>query len=169
MKKIIACSCILIFCGCASFKEDVGDYIKDAVVESVEKDVEAKLAARGISLEEIKTTLELNSGDPLKTATAVKNLTKDFVLLETNKLIKDHVAKANLASKDDLDSAGKSHFKWLFTTVSGLALTGLGALIKNARNNSGFSKRLVLLEKSTGQDLDGDGVIGEKKDDSTKV
>jgi hypothetical protein len=150
---------LLVLCGCASFKKDVGDYIKDSVVQSVEADLDKKLALRDTSIAEIQSVIAA-SGDGRLTAretiVTAKEMVKDFIVLEADKLVQDKVdkAKANLVTTDQLETHKGKFWNWLIITCGGGLLTFLGKAAHSLTVQKGFHSRLIVLEKLLGQNLE---------------
>lgn len=158
---------LLTLCGCASFKKDVGDYIKDSVVQSVEADLDKKLALRDTSIAEIQSVIAA-SGDGRLTAretiVTAKEMVKDFIVLEADKLVTDKVnqAKANLVTAEQLETHKGKFWNWLIVTCGGGLLTFLTRTMQSIKTQKGFHERLTLLEKLLGQDLPEGGDGGSK-------
>lgn len=152
---------LVMIMGCSAFKESVGDYIKESVVEYVESDLDKKLAVRDLSIAEIKSVLNIGSG-----TSPIKEITKDFLALEAEKIVTERVnrAKANLISKDQFDTKTNKFWNWMIVTFGSLLLGIIGKYIRSLSVEKGFKDRLIVLEKLLGQDLDGDGSVGNKSD-----
>ena len=60
MKKIIfsLLICIPLFTGCASFKEDIGQYVTEAVRDKIIEDMDGLLERRGLSRQEIEKVID---------------------------------------------------------------------------------------------------------------
>ena len=145
-----------MFCGCASFKKDVGDYIKYSVIQSVESDLDKKLALRDTSIAEIQSVIAA-SGDGRLTAretiVTAKEMVKDFIVLEADKLVQDKVdkAKANLVTTDQLETHKGKFWNWLIVTFGGIFVPFLGKLVHSLSVEKGFHERIGVLEKILGQ------------------
>lgn len=157
---------LTLLCGCSSFKQELGDYVRDAVTKSVETTVDKKLGERGLSINEIKTVVDTNRDGKLtgsEVYTALKDTAKDAALLEAKKLVDDKLAQlqTQMVSKDQLES--KSSQLWYYGLTSLLTLLSayLGKQIKDAKHDTARDHRIAALEKALQTDLDGDGQIGE--------
>lgn len=151
--------------GCASFKQEVGDYVKDAVIKSLDKSLDEKLSARGLSVTEIKSAVDANRDGKItgtEVYTAFKETAKDAAMIEAKKLVDDKIAQlqAQTASKGDLEHEGKSHWQNLLVGILGLLSAYLGKQINDTRNNTHRDNRIAMLEKLLQKDIDGDGEIG---------
>lgn len=159
MSRVISILFLLcMLCGCSAFKESVGDYIKDSVAQSVEADLDKKLALRDTSIAEIKSVIAV-SGDgrltPQDTLITAKEMLKDYLVLEADRLVTDKVnkAKANLVTSDQLEQHKGKFWNWLIVTFGGGLLTFLARTLQSVKTQKGFHERLALLEKLLGQDL----------------
>lgn len=157
---------LTLLCGCSSFKQELGDYVRDAVVKSVETTVDKKLADRGLSISEIKSAVDSNKDGKLaggEVLYALKDTAKDAAILEAKKLVDDKLAQ--LVSKDQLESKSSQLWYYGLTTILTLLSAYLGKQIKDAKTDTTRDHRIAMLEKALQTDLDGDGKIG---DDQTK-
>lgn len=157
-------------CGCASFKEDVGNYVKEAVVKSVETSIDQKLSARGLSVGEIKAAVDANKDGKLtgnEVYSAMKETAKDAAVIEAKKLVDDKIAQlqSQTASKSDLDHEGRSHWNNLLLTLLGLVSAYLGKQIRDTKLDTHRDNRIAILEKLFQKDLDGDGQVGDAAGD----
>lgn len=136
MRLYIGMSALILLTGCTSFKQDIGDYVKDAVVQSVEKKLDEKLGARGLSIAEITSILDTNRDGHVTKGEAIvaaKEIARDVALAEAKKLVDEEVAEA----KKDNDGKHKSIWNYFI----GLVGTGLSALIaKHMTDRSKFKK-----------------------------
>lgn len=151
--------------GCASFKQEVGDYVKEAVTKSIEKSIDEKLSQRGLSVTEIKAAVDTNKDGKVSSTevyTAFKETAKDAAMVEAKKLVDDKIAQlqAQSVTKGDLEHQGKSHWNNLLLSLLGLLSAYLGKQINDTRNNTHRDNRIAMLEKLLQRDLDGDGEIG---------
>lgn len=150
---------MMMLCGCASFKKDVGDYVKESVIQSIEADLDKKLALRDTSIADIKSVIAA-SGDGRLTARetiiTAREMVKDFVVLEADKLVSDKVnaAKANLVTADQLETHKGKFWNWLIVSCGGGLLTILGKAAHSLSVQKGFHARLSILEKLLGQNLE---------------
>lgn len=164
MKKIIL-MLFLSLTGCSSLKENVGEYVSDAVRQKITNDIDAILEKRGLSLKEIKQAADLNNDGSVnsnETILGLKEMTKDYVLLEAKNYVEKKLAEST-ASKGDLECKSKELWQW----VLGLVAAYLGKQIYSAKNDGKRDARIAILEKFTGQDLDEDGVVGTVSAKST--
>lgn len=172
MKKFITLLLVILpLCGCASFKESVGEYVTEAVTKKVISDVDSLLDKRGLSRSEIKNVLDENNDgtvDRSEILEATKSATRDAVLLEAKNAIDERIAsyQANLVHNGSLESHMSKIWIYLLTIISGY----LGKQVYSAKQDSKRDQRLALLEKILQRDIDGDGNIGlpptEKAEDS---
>lgn len=165
MKYLLISVFLLATCGCTSINKEVGDYIRDSVTASVERKIDERLAARGLSAAEIKAAIDLNKDGKVastEVVSVVKELAKDYASAEAKKLVDDKLAslQSSMVRPDQLESKTDSMKNWLLVTVLGLISSYLGKQIVSAKSDSERDKRLALLEKALGRDLDGDGDIG---------
>jgi DNA-binding transcriptional MerR regulator len=157
---------VALLTGCASFQQDLGDYIKDAVTKSVETTVDKKLTERGLSITEIKSAVDTNKDGKLSGTEiygAFKDTAKDAAVLEAKKLIDDKIAQlqAQSVSKDQLESKSSQLWYYGLTTILTLLSAYLGKQIRDAKSDTSRDHRIAMLEKALQTDLDGDGKIGD--------
>lgn len=153
-------------CGCASFKEDVGNYVKEAVVKSVETSIDEKLSARGLSVNEIKAAVDANRDGKISSTevySTIKETAKDAAVIEAKKLVDDKIAQlqSQAVTKSDLDHQGRSHWNSLLISLLGLLSAYLGKQIRDTKLDTHRDNRIAMLEKLLQKDLDGDGQIGD--------
>jgi hypothetical protein len=141
---------VLFLSGCASFKEDVGNYVADAVKESVSKQLDEKLAAKNLSIAEVKSDLVLS--DPRGTVGLIKDLTEAFVIVEAHKVVDQKVADAKLVSQDQLEGHATRFSHYIMATAGSFILGLLGKLLHSAKNNAVFDHRLKVVEKLLGHE-----------------
>jgi hypothetical protein len=147
---------LIVPAGCSSFKKDVGDYVKDAVVQQVEADIDTRLASHDLSIAEIKSMIVVSS-DGRFTAkdmiTTAKDLVKDFVALEAQKIIDDKIekAKANLVTSDQLETHKGKFWNWLLVSFGGVLVPFVGKFVHSLSQEKGFRDRLTVLEGLLGQ------------------
>src|SRR5581483_584554 len=135
MKKLLLILSLTLLPGCASFKKDVGDYVSAAVVESVEKKMDEKLSARGLSVAEITSAISNGTGKitPADTIIAARDFAKEAALIEAKKLIDERVDSA----RKDMDSHGRNVWGSLIVLFG----TGLASIIgKHLKDHSRFKK-----------------------------
>ena len=178
MKKIIFSLLIcfpLFSVGCASFKEDVGQYVTEAVRDTIVGDVDDLLERRGLSRKEIKDVIDQNGDGQIDRAellATTKAATRDAVLLESKKMLDDYIARnqASYVNTGDL----KSKFNEIFLWILGLISAYLGKQVYSAKQDGKRDLRIAVIEKLLHKDLDGDGMIGTNgtpvpTDESTTV
>lgn len=169
MKKILLIlTLVFTLSGCASFKQELGDYVKEAVTKSVETTIDRKLADRGLSITEIKSAVDANRDGKLSGAEvigALKDTAKDAAVLEAKKLVDDKLAQlqAQMVSKDQLETKSSQLWYYGLTTILTLISAYLGKQIKDAKTNTSRDHRIAMLEKALQTDLDGDGRIGDEQ------
>lgn len=164
MKKIIfsLLICLPLFStGCASFKEDVGKYVTEAVRDKITADIDGLLERRGLSRKEIKDVIDENNDGKIDRAeilAVTKAATRDAVLLEAKKMIDQQIAtnRANFVNNGDLSSKFNEIFLWLLGLISAY----LGKQVYSAKQDGKRDQRIAVMEKLLHRDLDGDGMIG---------
>lgn len=139
---------IIISSGCGSIKEATGDYVTEAVKEKIEKDVDAALAKRNLSVKEITHSADTNNDGRVtkeEALAAAKDMLKDSILLEANKYVEKKLAEST-ASKGDLDS--KANQFWVM--ILGLISAYLTKQIYSAKQDGKRNERLAVVEKILG-------------------
>jgi len=166
MKKYLLLTIVISsLSGCAALKEETGEFVTEAVREKIVKDVDGLLEKRGLTVKEIQHAISTNPDGSITkndTISTVKEVTKDYVLLEAKNYLeqkmKENEAKIqeHTASKNDLES--KSREFWQL--ILGLVAAYLTKQIFSAKSDGKRDERLAVLEKLLNQDIDGDGTIG---------
>lgn len=162
MKKELFLIIVLSLGGCSSFKEDVGEYVADAVKQKISSDVDAVLEKRGLSLKEIKQAADINNNGTItkdEALTSIKEMTKNYVLLEARNYVEKKLTEST-ASKSDVESKSKELWQWIL----GLVAAYLTKQVWSAKNDGKRDSRIAILEKVTGQDLDENGTVGTVTD-----
>ena len=154
--------------GCASLKEQTGDYITEAVREKIVKDVDGILEKRGLSLKDLQSLGDLNNENkltPKEMLTTVKDLAKDYMTMETKTLLdaKLEEYEKRLVSDDELSSRTKEFWLWLIGSFGALVSGYLTKQVVSAKKDGKRDERIAILEKLLHKDLDGDGRIGNGK------
>lgn len=150
IKFILVFLISFIFCGCQALQEKTGEFVKDAVVEKVSSDIDSKLVKKGTSLKEIKGTIDDNGDGSISSAEAIaalKEYSKDFILLEAQKVIGQKIQEKELASKTDLDSHSKGMWSYLMTTLGTIVLGYLTKQIYSAKSDAKRDAKIAVLEK----------------------
>lgn len=142
---LFLCLSSLFVTGCASFKAEVGEYVKEAVIKTVEDDIDAKLATKQLSIAEIKSALVLN--DPRGTVGMVKDLARAFVMTESDKFVARKLLQAGVVSQDQLETKSAQMWNWIVVTFSTVPIAFLAKLLHSKHNNAAFDSRLGLVEK----------------------
>jgi len=152
--------------GCGSLKENVGEYITEAVKDKVELEINKKLAERGLSTESLKKVLDTNHDGHIDSKEAIslaKETAKDFALLEAKNLVDSRIKelKESMASKSEVDSKVKEEWNSVLLSLLTLISGYLGKQILSVKNNKDRDNRIDQLERALGRDVDGDGFIGK--------
>jgi len=163
MRKIIfVCLLTFLLSGCATTKEAIGDYVVDAVRDTVITEVDSLLERRfKLSVSEITSAID-NDNDGAVTHqevySTVRDLTRDYAMIEAKNYVDGQLEnlRANTASKGDIQSTSDKFWQMLL----GLLSMYLGKQLISQRGHSKRDQRLALLEKVIHKDLDGDGIIG---------
>lgn len=147
--------------GCSSLQQQLGDIEKKALVDSVERDIDTKLAQHGLSLSLIESAVDTD-GDgkitPAEVKSFVKETTKDYLALEAKKLVdvKVNDAETRLVSKHEtgLSSLWTKFEIWL----GGLVSVYLGKQVVSRRlddkKHKSHDSRMKVLEALVGKPAD---------------
>jgi len=157
--------------GCASLKERTGEYITEAVVEKLTKDLDVRLATKNLSTAELKKAADVDGNGSVTTSeviTSVKGLAKDFMTIEAQKLVNEKLDEFSkkVVTTSDLNSSHKEMLNYLIMTIGGLVSAYLGKQVVSAKNDGKRDARISVLEKFVGKDIDGDGKIGSSQENS---
>lgn len=175
MKKyflVLMFSCSILS-GCGALKEETGEYVTEAVRQKIVNDIDMVLEKRGLSIKEMKQAISTSPDGSITkadTISTVKEMTKDYVLLEAKNYVeqkmKDNEAKiqASTVNKNDLES--KSREFWQL--ILGLVAAYLTKQVWSAKSDGKRDERLTVLEKLLGDDDNGDPVSNNGKDKPEK-
>ena len=138
--------CILLNTGCAAFKKDIGNYVSEAVTQSVEKKIDEKLGTKGLSIAEVKSILDVNKDgniDKTEIFSTLKDLAKDSAVIEARKLVDSEIKNLQdkMVSKDQLDNKNQSTWNYLL-------MTALGTVSLYLKNHYTTHSRLGKIEDS---------------------
>lgn len=166
MIKEISCLLLFLMTGCAALKEQTGDYITEAVQEKIINEVDALLARRNLSLDEIRTIVDQDGSEQIDGAeviSLVKELSKDYLLLEGRNLVDGKIAEIQdkLTAQDgELKSKSSEFWTWLIGGLGAIVSGYLGKQVVSAKTDGKRDARIALLERVFQKDLNGDGNIG---------
>jgi len=169
MKKVLLTLVIcmpLMSVGCASFKEDVGQYVTEAVRDKVVADVDSLLERRGLSRQEIEQVIDENGDGQIDRAEILettKAATRDAVLLQARTLVDQQIAEQREGFVDNGDLKSKLNEFWLW--ILGLVSAYLTKQIYSAKQDGKRDQRIAVIEKLLNKDIDGDGIIGAPPSD----
>lgn len=166
MKRLALLLSISLLSGCSALKEATGDYVSEAVKQTIEKEVENKLKERSLTKEEIVNLIDTNADGKITTAetlNTVKEVAKDYASIEGQKIIDEKIKllSTTLASKTDLDQSSKDNLISLLVAAGTLLSGYLTKQVVSAKNDGKRDARISVLEKVLQKDLDGDGTIGD--------
>lgn len=155
----------ILMTGCASLKDKTGEFVTEAVQDRIISKVDELLARRNLTLTEIQQILDQDGSNEIDSAevlTFVKDLSKDYMLLEGKELVDRKLAELqnNLVSQDELRTKSSEFWNWLMSAVGILVSSYLGKQIVSARSDGKRDARIALIEKILQKDLNGDGTIG---------
>ena len=151
------------FAGCQTTKEAVGNYVVEATTQELLNRLDRTLANHNTSLAQITSVLDTNHDG---------QTTRTEVLAETSETIKDAATaealkyiNSTIQSNNDkilaLAATGQSTTKHeLINYILGLVAAYLAKQIYSAKADGKRDAKLLLLERLTNRDIDGDGVVG---------
>jgi len=155
MKKL-GLGIVLIFglTGCSAISDKAIEYAESAL----EKQLDKKLADRGLTVEEIKKAVNPEGKiDSATMAAVIKSVTTDVALMEGKKAVDAKVKELST------DPNNNDNIKNIIVAVLTLVSAYLGKQVVSAKNDGVRDARIMVLEKAVQRDIDGDGVIGETK------
>jgi hypothetical protein len=152
--------------GCAALKETTGEYIIESVTSKVTDSIETQLNVRGLSLKDLQSLADDDGDGQVNMAEirdTVKDMTKDFVLLQGQDLVEDKVAEysRNFVQNSDLDNKSKDWLLALLGSMGAAISTYLGKQVYSAKKDGKRDERIAVIEKLLQKDLDGDGRVGD--------
>ena len=161
MKKYLMLLSLSLLMGCSALREQTGQYVTDAVVESITQKVDGLLSKRGLSVGEIRNVLDTNNDQALdrgEILDSAKETAKDVAMIEAKRLVEQQMEAntKNMVSASDLDKSKYEQWNWIL----GLVAAYLGKQIYSAKQDSKRDQKLAVVEKLLNKDLDGDGKIG---------
>jgi DNA-binding transcriptional MerR regulator len=175
----------LFLAGCGLFKERTGEYVTEAVVDHIAEKVDQRLERRGLSINQIRDTIDINndgSVDMDEVKETAKLAARELALAKTAEWEQSqreqwNTATKNLVTRDE--QAGikgdiQDFWLWLKATFGLSIMTILGYLTKqvfsaksDGRRDAEIAKanaRTDALERLLGRDLNQDGRIGSNGD-----
>jgi hypothetical protein len=164
-KALVLVIIVLNLTGCSALVDRAEDYVKQEAFNRITAELDIKLQQQGVSLAQVTSALADSEGHITKHSLAVvaKESITEIAFAEGKKLVDAEINK--LATKNDLDSTATKIWKWLAGSILGLVSGYLGKQIvgvkRRAKKDKAFHDRLQMLERLTGQDLDGSGTIGK--------
>lgn len=172
MKRLALVLSLLCLSGCSSLKDATGEFVSDAIKANIEKQVDSKLAERGLTRDEILKLIDMDDDGKVSTSEAlatIKEATKDFVSLEGKQLVDEKLKEFGntVASKNDLDTSSRDALIQLLLASGTLVMGYLTKQVFSAKNDGKRDARIAILEKVLQKDLNGDGVIGNNVEPPT--
>lgn len=150
MRQLAVVVLALCLGGC-SVKEKLGDYGRDAIVEAVERSIDSKLEARGLSITMIKGAIDQNGDGKITTKEALATA-KDAALIEAKRLVDDKIKdlESRAITKDEFGREENSMWNRIIAGVLGLLSAYLGKQVVSARNDAkkhgSHTERLATIE-----------------------
>jgi len=172
---------VLLMTGCGLFKEQTGEFVTEAVVDHIAEKVDQRLERRGLSLEKLKNTSDLNDDGKVDMGEV-----RETARLAAGQIANAQVQEWERSSRKDWDEATKKFvsiddqttikskvedfWMWLRATIGAL-LAAVGTYLtkqvfsakSDGKRDAAIAKgeaRMDALERLTGRDLDNDGMIG---------
>lgn len=155
-RAIILAAILTTTMGCSAIKEKIGEFEKQALIDSIAQSVDKKLEKRGLSITTLKQAVDPNLTGRSAQA-EVASMAKEAALLEAKRLI-DQRTQEFAATHITKDEFGREHESLLTKAILGLfglISTYLGKQIVSSHNaaktHANYHARMAVLEALVGK------------------